>query len=66
MHLLELSLCACVCVSLCACVQRIQDVKLLSLRYWLLVLTIMFFYNGIFPFIADARSAYRSISHKIL
>ncbi|PWA21960.1 hypothetical protein CCH79_00015601 [Gambusia affinis] len=34
---------------------RVQDVKLLSLRYWLLVLTIMFFYNGIFPFIADAR-----------
>ncbi|XP_037134413.1 major facilitator superfamily domain-containing protein 1 isoform X2 [Syngnathus acus] len=33
---------------------RIQDVKQLSLRYWLLVLTIMFFYNGIFPFIADA------------
>ncbi|KAJ7984544.1 hypothetical protein DPEC_G00355900 [Dallia pectoralis] len=33
---------------------RIQDVKLLSLRYWLLVLVIMFFYNGIFPFIADA------------
>ncbi|XP_051925389.1 major facilitator superfamily domain-containing protein 1 [Hippocampus zosterae] len=33
---------------------RIGDVKRLSLRYWLLVLTIMFFYNGIFPFIADA------------
>ncbi|XP_050953621.1 major facilitator superfamily domain-containing protein 1 [Labeo rohita] len=33
---------------------RVQDVKHLSLRYWLLVLTIMFFYNGIFPFIADA------------
>ncbi|KAA0705074.1 hypothetical protein E1301_Tti017859 [Triplophysa tibetana] len=33
---------------------RIQDVKRLSLRYWVLVLTIMFFYNGIFPFIADA------------
>ncbi|XP_053720890.1 major facilitator superfamily domain-containing protein 1 [Synchiropus splendidus] len=33
---------------------RIQDVKLLSMRYWLLVFTIMFFYNGIFPFIADA------------
>ncbi|KAL1248267.1 hypothetical protein QQF64_021585 [Cirrhinus molitorella] len=33
---------------------RVQDVKRLSLRYWLLVLTIMFFYNGIFPFIADA------------
>ncbi|KAM9488663.1 lysosomal dipeptide transporter MFSD1 [Clarias gariepinus] len=33
---------------------KVQDVRLLSLRYWLLVLTIMFFYNGIFPFIADA------------
>ncbi|XP_016327390.1 major facilitator superfamily domain-containing protein 1-like [Sinocyclocheilus anshuiensis] len=33
---------------------RVQDVKRLSLRYWLLVLTIMLFYNGIFPFIADA------------
>uniref|UniRef100_W5KLK9 Lysosomal dipeptide transporter MFSD1 n=1 Tax=Astyanax mexicanus TaxID=7994 RepID=W5KLK9_ASTMX len=33
---------------------RVQDIRLLSLRYWLLVLTIMFFYNGIFPFIADA------------
>nr|XP_057917161.1 major facilitator superfamily domain-containing protein 1-like isoform X2 [Doryrhamphus excisus]XP_057917162.1 major facilitator superfamily domain-containing protein 1-like isoform X2 [Doryrhamphus excisus] len=33
---------------------RIQDVKLLPLRYWLLVLTTMFFYNGIYPFIADA------------
>nr|XP_046233254.1 major facilitator superfamily domain-containing protein 1-like [Scatophagus argus] len=32
----------------------IQDVKFLSRRYWLLVLTIMFFYNNIFPFIADA------------
>uniref|UniRef100_A0A3B4EYL8 Major facilitator superfamily domain-containing protein 1-like n=1 Tax=Pundamilia nyererei TaxID=303518 RepID=A0A3B4EYL8_9CICH len=35
-------------------IMRIQDVKLLSVTYWLLVLTIMFFYNGIFPFIADA------------
>uniref|UniRef100_A0A8C1CRW3 Lysosomal dipeptide transporter MFSD1 n=2 Tax=Cyprinus carpio TaxID=7962 RepID=A0A8C1CRW3_CYPCA len=35
---------------------RVQDVKRLSLRYWLLVLTIMFFYNGIFPFIADAST----------
>ncbi|KAK1794825.1 hypothetical protein P4O66_009895, partial [Electrophorus voltai] len=33
---------------------RVRDVRLLSLRYWLLVFTIMFFYNGIFPFIADA------------
>uniref|UniRef100_UPI0037E84496 lysosomal dipeptide transporter MFSD1-like n=1 Tax=Semicossyphus pulcher TaxID=241346 RepID=UPI0037E84496 len=33
---------------------RIQDVKLLSLRYWLLAFTSMFFYNVIVPFIADA------------
>ncbi|XP_069066675.1 lysosomal dipeptide transporter MFSD1-like isoform X2 [Pleurodeles waltl] len=33
---------------------RIQDVRRLSLRYWLLVFTIMFFYNGVFPFVADA------------
>uniref|UniRef100_A0A8C9VYN7 Lysosomal dipeptide transporter MFSD1 n=1 Tax=Scleropages formosus TaxID=113540 RepID=A0A8C9VYN7_SCLFO len=33
---------------------RVQDIRQFSLRYWLLVLTIMFFYNGIFPFIADA------------
>lgn len=35
--------------------QRIQDVRHLPLRYWLLILTIMFFYNGVFPFVADAR-----------
>ncbi|KAK3552059.1 hypothetical protein QTP70_031765 [Hemibagrus guttatus] len=33
---------------------RVQDVHLLSLRYWLLVFTMMFFYNSIFPFIANA------------
>ncbi|CAH2307673.1 major facilitator superfamily domain-containing 1-like, partial [Pelobates cultripes] len=33
---------------------RVQDVRHLPLRYWLLVLTIMFFYNGVFPFVADA------------
>ncbi|XP_075035608.1 lysosomal dipeptide transporter MFSD1-like [Mixophyes fleayi] len=33
---------------------RVQDIRRLTLRYWLLVLTIMFFYNGIFPFVADA------------
>nr|XP_056722371.1 major facilitator superfamily domain-containing protein 1-like [Euleptes europaea] len=33
---------------------RIQDIRHLPLRYWLLVLTIMFFYNGVFPFVADA------------
>ncbi|XP_077305308.1 lysosomal dipeptide transporter MFSD1-like [Lithobates pipiens] len=33
---------------------RVQDIRRLPLRYWLLVLTIMFFYNGVFPFVADA------------
>ncbi|XP_063286680.1 major facilitator superfamily domain-containing protein 1-like [Pelobates fuscus] len=33
---------------------RVQDVRHLPLRYWLLVLTIMFFYNSVFPFVADA------------
>ncbi|XP_048408495.1 major facilitator superfamily domain-containing protein 1 isoform X2 [Stegostoma tigrinum] len=33
---------------------RFQDIRHLSLRYWLLVVTIMFLYNGIFPFVADA------------
>uniref|UniRef100_A0A8C5WL40 Lysosomal dipeptide transporter MFSD1 n=1 Tax=Leptobrachium leishanense TaxID=445787 RepID=A0A8C5WL40_9ANUR len=33
---------------------RAQDVRHLPLQYWLLVLTIMFFYNGIYPFVADA------------
>ncbi|KAM4698820.1 lysosomal dipeptide transporter MFSD1-like [Rhinophrynus dorsalis] len=33
---------------------RVQDIRHLPLRYWLLVLTIMFFYNGVFPFVADA------------
>ncbi|XP_003961479.1 major facilitator superfamily domain-containing protein 1-like [Takifugu rubripes] len=33
---------------------RIQDVKLLPLRYYLLTLSITFFYNIILPFVADA------------
>ncbi|XP_071039027.1 lysosomal dipeptide transporter MFSD1 [Parasteatoda tepidariorum] len=33
---------------------HISDVKYFSLSYWLLILTIMFFYNGVFPFVADA------------
>ncbi|CAN0383710.1 unnamed protein product [Lampetra planeri] len=33
---------------------RFLDIRYLPLRYWLLVFTIMFFYNGIFPFVADA------------
>ncbi|KAM8961474.1 lysosomal dipeptide transporter MFSD1-like isoform 1-T1 [Pelodytes ibericus] len=33
---------------------RVQDIRYLPFRYWLLVLTIMFFYNGVFPFVADA------------
>lgn len=33
---------------------QVKDIRRLPLRYWLLVLTIMFFYNGVFPFVADA------------
>ncbi|KAG2455571.1 major facilitator superfamily domain-containing protein 1 isoform X1 [Polypterus senegalus] len=33
---------------------RVQDLRRLPARYWLLVLSIMFFYNGVFPFVADA------------
>uniref|UniRef100_A0A8C5WLC3 Lysosomal dipeptide transporter MFSD1 n=1 Tax=Leptobrachium leishanense TaxID=445787 RepID=A0A8C5WLC3_9ANUR len=33
---------------------RVQDVRRLPLRYWLLVLTIMFFYTAIYCFVADA------------
>ena len=34
--------------------QRVTDVKYFSISYWLLALTIMFFYNGVFPFVADS------------
>ncbi|XP_014663318.1 PREDICTED: major facilitator superfamily domain-containing protein 1-like isoform X2 [Priapulus caudatus] len=33
---------------------RFTDIKYFSLGYWLLAVSIMFFYNGIFPFVADA------------
>lgn len=33
---------------------RISDVKYFSLSYWLVIFTIMFFYSGVFPFVADA------------
>lgn len=33
---------------------RVTDVRFFSLSYWLLALTIMFFYNGVFPFVADS------------
>lgn len=33
---------------------RVTDVKYFSISYWLLALTIMFFYNGVFPFVADS------------
>ena len=36
------------------CSQRLTDVKHFSMAYWLLALTIMFFYNGVFPFVADS------------
>ncbi|XP_011455684.3 major facilitator superfamily domain-containing protein 1 [Magallana gigas] len=33
---------------------KVTDIKHFSLSYWLLALAIMFFYNGVFPFVADA------------
>ncbi|XP_059835246.1 major facilitator superfamily domain-containing protein 1-like isoform X3 [Hypanus sabinus] len=39
---------------------RLKDICHLSLHYWLLVLTIMFFYNGFFPFIADVTHLFFS------
>ncbi|KAK3089402.1 hypothetical protein FSP39_003368 [Pinctada imbricata] len=33
---------------------KVTDIKNFSLSYWLLALTIMFFYNSVFPFVADA------------
>ncbi|XP_077980947.1 lysosomal dipeptide transporter MFSD1-like isoform X2 [Glandiceps talaboti] len=40
---------------------RLRDIKYMSLQFWLLALTIMFFYNGVFPFVADAS---KFISYK--
>ena len=34
---------------------KFTDIKHFSSLYWLLALTIMFFYNGVFPFVADSR-----------
>lgn len=42
-------------VSLFLPLQRIQDVELLLLTYFLLTLSITFFYNIIIPFVADSR-----------
>ena len=39
----------------CYCYQKLTDIKNLSLQFWLVALAIMFFYNGVFPFMADAR-----------
>lgn len=33
---------------------KVTDIKHFSLSYWLVALSIMFFYNGVFPFVADA------------
>ncbi|XP_053394258.1 major facilitator superfamily domain-containing protein 1-like [Mercenaria mercenaria] len=33
---------------------RVTDIRYFSVSYWLLALTIMFFYNGVFPFVADS------------
>ena len=36
---------------------KFTDIKFFDMRFWLLCLTIMFFYNSVFPFVADARCA---------
>ncbi|XP_076439964.1 lysosomal dipeptide transporter MFSD1-like [Babylonia areolata] len=33
---------------------KLTDIKNLSAQFWLVALAIMFFYNGVFPFMADA------------
>jgi hypothetical protein len=33
---------------------NIKDIFKFSMSYWLVTLSIMFFYNGVFPFVADA------------
>ncbi|XP_012940348.1 major facilitator superfamily domain-containing protein 1 [Aplysia californica] len=33
---------------------KITDIKRMSLSFWMVALAIMFFYNGVFPFVADA------------
>ncbi|ESN95555.1 hypothetical protein HELRODRAFT_193538 [Helobdella robusta] len=33
---------------------KFTDIKHFNLLYWLIALSIMFFYNGVFPFVADA------------
>lgn len=35
---------------------KVTDIRYFTLSYWLLALTIMFFYNGVFPFVADASN----------
>ncbi|XP_033628310.1 major facilitator superfamily domain-containing protein 1-like [Asterias rubens] len=38
---------------------RFSDIRYFTLSYWLVTLTIMFFYNGVFPFVADASKFIR-------
>ncbi|EDO41128.1 predicted protein [Nematostella vectensis] len=33
---------------------RVTDIKFFGSSYWLLAMTLMFFYNGVFPFVSDA------------
>ncbi|KAK2144451.1 hypothetical protein LSH36_756g02040 [Paralvinella palmiformis] len=33
---------------------KCSDIKYFSARYWILTFTLVFFYNGVFPFVADA------------
>ncbi|XP_054707597.1 major facilitator superfamily domain-containing protein 1-like [Uloborus diversus] len=42
---------------------RVSDVKHFSMSYWLVIFTIMFFYNGVFPFVADASKFIKDKYH---
>ncbi|KAG8189209.1 hypothetical protein JTE90_013742 [Oedothorax gibbosus] len=42
---------------------RVSDVKYFPMSYWLIIVTIMFFYNGVFPFVADASKFIRDKYH---
>eukprot|EP00794_Sanderia_malayensis_P013794 gene13794-15237_t len=42
---------------------RFSDIKYFRLQFWLLVFTTMFFYNGVFPFVADASDFIQETFH---
>lgn len=42
---------------------RFGDIRHLSVQFWLLVITTMFFYNTVFPFVADASQFIQETYH---